>query len=94
MPEVKDELGNKVAEFEYTPKGEAAADKMVADNPGYTTTDAMERSVKKYPGGGKVPSSKEIQDEYERKKSEKARILARIFNLNVDEIDEKNGDIS
>ena len=54
MPEVKDELGNKVAEFEYTPKGEAAADKIVAQNPGYTVTNAMERSQTMYMGGGKV----------------------------------------
>ena len=54
MPTVKDELGNEIAEFEYSPKGEAAADKLVADNPGYTVTDAMQRNVQQYPGGGKT----------------------------------------
>tara|TARA_R100000781_G_scaffold886_4_gene1497 strand:+ start:1255 stop:1503 length:249 start_codon:yes stop_codon:yes gene_type:complete len=54
MPTVKDELGNKVAEFKYTPKGEAAADKMVAQNPGYTISDAGMRSEKIYAGGGKT----------------------------------------
>ena len=33
MPTVKDELGNVVAEMPYDDKGEAAAEKMVQDNP-------------------------------------------------------------
>ena len=54
MPIVKDEEGKVVAEMEYTPKGEAQAEKMVEDNLGYTVTNASER-VQNYQFGGLVP---------------------------------------
>ena len=57
MPNVKNQRGEFVAEFAYNPEGEAAANKMVANNPGYTVTDARERgNIPSYPDGGNIPS--------------------------------------
>ena len=55
MPNVKNQRGEFVAEFAYNPEGEAAANKMVANNPGYTVTDARERgNIPSYRAGGPV----------------------------------------
>lgn len=92
MPEVKDELGNKVGEFEYTPKGEAAADKIVAQNPGYTVTNAGERSQTMYAGGGKtgydVPQYKE-GGKTKKKSKKKSKPRNPLFNPDVRHIVEE-----
>ena len=54
MPTVKDETGKVVAELSYDKKGEDQANKMVAENPGYTVVNAMDRSKKMYKHGGKI----------------------------------------
>ena len=55
MPEVEDKItGKTIAKFEYTPEGEAAAKKLVAENSGYEIKDAMMRSEQMYAGGGKT----------------------------------------
>jgi len=54
MPTVKDEKGKVVAEMSYDAKGEAQANKMVSENPGYTVVNAMDRSKTMYMHGGMV----------------------------------------
>ena len=61
MPTVKDELGNVVAEMPYDDKGEAAAEKMVQDNPNLDidyapggTTNAPDNR-ENYQLGGQIP---------------------------------------
>ena len=54
MPTVKNEKGEVVAKMDYTPEGEMQADKMVQDNPGYTTVKAPDMREQMYAGGGKV----------------------------------------
>jgi hypothetical protein len=54
MPTVKDEKGEVVAKMEYTPEGEAQAEKMVEDNLGYTITNAPDIR-ENYQLGGLVP---------------------------------------
>ena len=53
-PTVKDETGKVVAELSYDKKGEDQANKMVAENPGYTVVNAMDRSKTMFMGGGYV----------------------------------------
>ena len=54
MPEVKDEAGKTVAEMSYNPAGKMAAEKMVAENPGYEINDGAARSQTIYAGGGET----------------------------------------
>ena len=55
MPEVKDKMtGKTVAKMSYDEEGMNAANKMVAENPGYMMTDGRNRSEQMYPGGGKT----------------------------------------
>ena len=54
MPTVKDEKGEVVAKMEYTPEGEAQAEKMVEDNLGYTITNAPDMR-ENYQLGGLIP---------------------------------------
>ena len=61
MPTVKDELGNVVAEMPYDDKGEAAAEKMVQENPNLDidyapggTTNAPDNR-ENYQLGGQIP---------------------------------------
>ena len=58
MPTVKDEQGNIVAEMPYDKQGEATAQKMVQDNPGYTVVDARNMREQMYAGGGKTGYNK------------------------------------
>ena len=57
MPTVKDELGNVVAKMSYNKEGEAAAEKMVSDNPNYEVVDAASRT-ESYQLGGLIPGQK------------------------------------
>ena len=57
MPTIKDETGKVVAELSYDEKGKEQAKKMVQENPGYTITNAMERSKTMYMGGGMIKKS-------------------------------------
>ena len=52
MPEVKDETGKVIANMPYDAAGKLAAEKMVAENPGYNVTDARDRSGMSHAGGG------------------------------------------
>ena len=53
MPEVKDKMtGKTVAKMTYDPQGQMAAEKMVAENPGYEIKDGSMRSEQMYAGGG------------------------------------------
>ena len=53
MPEVKDKMtGKTVAKMTYDPQGQMAAEKMVAENPGYEIKDGSMRSQQMYEGGG------------------------------------------
>ena len=52
MPEVKDEAGKVIANMPYDAAGKLAAEKMVAENPGYNVTDARDRSGMSHAGGG------------------------------------------
>ena len=55
MPEVKDKTtGQVIAKMPYDTAGKMAAEKMVAENPGYEIKDAMMRSEQMYAGGGKT----------------------------------------
>tara|TARA_R110002012_G_scaffold218155_1_gene389443 strand:+ start:1323 stop:1715 length:393 start_codon:yes stop_codon:yes gene_type:complete len=54
MPEVKDETGKVVAKMPYNEPGKMAAEKMVAENPGYQINDGSMRSETMYAGGGKT----------------------------------------
>jgi hypothetical protein len=55
MPEVKDKMTGKiVAKMPYNPAGEMAAEKMVAENPGYEINDGAARSKTMYAGGGET----------------------------------------
>ena len=54
MPEVKNEKGEVIASMPYNQAGEQQAQKMVAENPGYTINDASQRSTQTYAGGGKT----------------------------------------
>ena len=65
MPIVKDELGNVVAEMPYDDKGEAAAEKMVQENPNLDIDyspggnyDAPSMREQMYAGGGKTGYNK------------------------------------
>ena len=76
MPEVKDKTtGQVIAKMPYDAAGKMAAEKMVAENPGYEIKDAMMRSEQMYAGGGKtgynVPMYKKggkLKDAYNLKK--------------------------
>ena len=57
MPEVKDEAGKTVAKMSYGPAGKMAAEKMVAENPGYEIKDGSMRSQQMYEGGGQTGMS-------------------------------------
>ena len=55
MPEVKDKAtGKTIAKMDYDPAGKMAAEKMVAENPGYEINDGSMRSETMYAGGGKT----------------------------------------
>ena len=55
MPEVKDKITGKViAKMPYDSAGQMAAEKMVAENPGYEIKDGSMRSEQMYAGGGKT----------------------------------------
>ena len=54
MPEVRDETGKVVANQPYDAAGEEAAKKMVAENAGYSITDARNRSGVNHAGDGSV----------------------------------------
>ena len=55
MPVVKDRVtGNVVANLPYDNKGEAQAEQMVKDNPGYVIVNAPDMRERMYAGGGKV----------------------------------------
>jgi hypothetical protein len=55
MPEVKDKItGKVVAKMPYDTEGQMAAEKMVAENPGYEIKDGSMRSEQMYAGGGKT----------------------------------------
>ena len=59
MPEVKDKMtGKTIAKMTYDPQGQMAAEKMVAENPGYEIKDGSMRSEKMYEGGGMTGLSK------------------------------------
>jgi hypothetical protein len=65
MPNVKNQRGEFVAEFAYNPEGKAAANKMAANNPGYSVVDARERgNIPSYRYGGKVPAIDSSPDPY------------------------------
>ena len=53
MPEVKDKMtGKTIAKMPYDTAGQMAAEKMVAENPGYEIKDGSMRSEQMYAGGG------------------------------------------
>ena len=53
MPEVKDKMtGKTIATMPYDSQGQMAAEKMVAENPGYEIKDGSMRSEQMYEGGG------------------------------------------
>ncbi len=55
MPEVKDKAtGKTIAKMSYDTPGRMAAEKMVAENPGYEINDGSMRSETMYAGGGKT----------------------------------------
>ena len=55
MPEVKDKMtGKTVAKMPYDSAGQMAAEKMVAENPGYEIKDGSMRSEQMYAGGGET----------------------------------------
>ena len=55
MPEVKDKTtGQVIAKMPYDTAGKMAAEKMVAENPGYEIKDGAQRSEQMYAGGGKT----------------------------------------
>ena len=55
MPEVKDKMtGKTVAKMPYDSAGKMAAEKMVAENPGYEINDGATRSKTMYAGGGET----------------------------------------
>ena len=55
MPEVKDKMtGKTVAKMPYDTAGQMAAEKMVAENPGYEIKDGSMRSEQMYAGGGET----------------------------------------
>ena len=59
MPEVKDKItGKTIAKMPYDTAGQMAAEKMVAENPGYEIKDGSMRSEKMYEGGGMTGLSK------------------------------------
>ena len=59
MPEVKDKITGKIiAKMPYDSAGQMAAEKMVAENPGYEIKDGSMRSEKMYEGGGMTGLSK------------------------------------
>ena len=59
MPEVKDKMtGKTIAKMTYDPQGQMAAEKMVAENPGYEIKDGSMRSEQMYEGGGMTGLSK------------------------------------
>ena len=59
MPEVKDKMtGKTVAKMPYDTAGQMAAEKMVAENPGYEIKDGSMRSEQMYAGGGKAGYNK------------------------------------
>ena len=59
MPEVKDKAtGKTIAKMSYDTPGRMAAEKMVAENPGYEIKDGSMRSEKMYEGGGMTGLSK------------------------------------
>ena len=55
MPEVKDKItGKTIAKMPYDSAGQMAAEKMVAENPGYEIKDGSMRSEQMYAGGGET----------------------------------------
>ena len=55
MPEVEDKItGKTVAKMPYDTAGQMAAEKMVAENPGYEINDGAARSKTMYAGGGET----------------------------------------
>ena len=55
MPEVKDKTtGQVIAKMPYDTAGKMAAEKMVAENPGYEIKDGAQRSEQMYAGGGQA----------------------------------------
>ena len=55
MPEVKDKTtGQVIAKMPYDAAGKMAAEKMVAENPGYEIKDGAQRSEQMYAGGGQA----------------------------------------
>jgi len=55
MPEVKDKTtGQVIAKMPYDTAGKMAAEKMVAENPGYEIKDGAQRSEQIYAGGGQA----------------------------------------
>ena len=55
MPEVKDKMtGKTIAKMPYDTAGKMAAEKMVAENPGYEIKDGAQRREQMYAGGGKT----------------------------------------
>jgi len=55
MPEVKDKTtGQVIAKMPYDTAGKMAAEKMVAENPGYEIKDGAQRSQTMYAGGGET----------------------------------------
>ena len=91
MPEVKNEKGEVIANMPYNQAGEQQAQKMVAQNPGYTVNDASQRSTQTYAGGGmtgyNVPmykhcgKSKTMEHKYNKPKMSEEERLAGLEKL-------------